>query len=543
MSVSQRPDRGAIYRRFWLIVCQFLFALTSAQALGGRQCRDLLTTQNEIAQSILETNGPPSGRLVPLAATPQSYGSQGGRFYRDSKGQVWFLKQDLRHPELQTGAEVISSWIYRHFGYPAPETYIVNLKGVRFSASRFLPEGQDTSLRSEMPDTPKFRGLRVVAAFLKDWDRLHSHNNRLYSDGSISFHDFGGTLGARAKGEIKPGAAFSHAIGSFSAPNPFESDGKTSKLPRGRKGEDRNPMVELFDSYQVHSLPENHPWRKLTVEDAKAVLESFRTLDSDLIIEIVERAQFSSWRDTHQMVKSLVARRNAFLENLLRHLGEPRPEQESYWARQSSQMALSYEVRNNRPRRIGEDVKKFVESLNVPQGFMILFRGQSEKTEKVLSPLARENFARNGRLMSSAEQERYFSEVLQQAKNELNDKRERAYQYRTFVPNTKTIRWWDRATPYDYLADSHSKSEGHEFFVSATRSLGVASRWVEGGRFPTTYRYVYILLVPESQTLPISASIQHLHGSLNEAEIAVLYDATPYVLRIYDTKKFEWSYP
>lgn len=489
------------------------------------------------SESILAIKGPPVGVLVPIDNWPQSRGSQRGQFYKDEKGEIWFLKKDIKHTELQTSAEVISAWIYRHFNYAAPETYIVTLHGIRYSASRILPPGKDTNLRDDMPNTPHYRAMRVVAAFLKDWDRTRSLNNRIYTDGSVASYDFGGTLGARAEGEIKPGVIFSEAIGSFGSPKTYEIYGKKSSQSWNRQWLGEHPMKELFDSYNVDRLATGHPWKSLTLNDVRLILEYFRTLDTEKIIEIVDRAQYSNRRDQLQMIESLIVRRNAFLEYLLDYLGDNSPpDKGSYWARQNPLPDLSYEVRDNRPARMSSDVARFVQSLTVSKDHVILFRGQENLTNQVLSPLARQAIAEGRQLLKEDEQEEYFLKMLNSAQMELNHEREEISKYRSLgALKTGEVRWWDRATAADYLAQNHSKSNGHPFFISTTRSLGVASRWVETGRFPTTYRYVYVISVPQNKTLPITQSLIAKRGSNNEDEVVILYNATPYVIAVYDT--------
>lgn len=458
----------------------------------------------------------PVGKLI-LTEHSRSRGSQNGRFYKDEAGELYYLKPDLLHQELQTGAEAISAAIYRHFDIFAPETMIVAVEGVRYSASRLLPDGRDSTLVSEMPNTSQNRMMRIVAGFLQDWDRLRvGPNNRIFADGSIGVYDLGGTLGARAQGDFKPGAVFSEAIGSFTASEVGSSD---------------QAMAKLFDTYEVDWLPANHPWRNLTPADVAAAREYFRTLDTNKIEEIVERAAFRSTRDSRAMSDSLRKRRNTFFELLEEHFNANAPVvRDSYWAKFIPESPLVFDVQNDRSPQIGADIQAFVKGVSVAPGHTLLFRGQAMDTHSVSSAMAR-----SGEFSSVPEVEQAFDEHLRQMKKELNEQRDEAADYAAVSSDTDEHSWWDRANPLDALCASHSRSNGDSFLVSATRSLGVASRWIEGGRLPTTYRYVYILSVPTEKTVPITRSLLTKHGSIRENEVAVLYDATPYVIAVYDT--------
>jgi len=222
-------------------------------------------------------------------------GSTGGKWMKDEDGVVWFVKKDMHYPELQTSAEPIAARIYSHFGYNTPVTYKVIIKGVHHSASRDAGETSGASNFSDR-NTSEIRQMRVVAAYLKDWDRLANHtNNQDMPDGSLLVLDFGGTLGSRARGEYKPGNIVSKAIGSF---------------------ESTEDIKTIYTSFGI-SAGNDHPWKKITKDDAEKVIEKFKTLTDEKITAIVKTAQYSNPSDESYMIEALKTRRNGIIKNLL----------------------------------------------------------------------------------------------------------------------------------------------------------------------------------------------------------------------------------
>ncbi len=482
-----------------------------------------LTTKAQIAcYQVLNKKEYPLEKTTPsgeLTLLKKSGRSQPGGLYKDEKGVEWYLKKDIHYPELQTSAEVISSEIYRHFGYRTPETHIVKVEGVRYSASLYYHGGADFNFKTDLPDTTPFRGMRIVAAFLKDWDRVVRGNNILLPDGNLLLLDFGGSLGARAQGDHKPGVVFSQALGSFSAPE--------QSIP--------HLMKELFGSYDVSSLPANHPWQRMNLADAQPIIELFRSLDSQKIESIVDKARFSSNKDRYQMIDSLAIRRDAFLEYLEGFLGGKIFRSDSYWASKSPIEDLSFTVRENRDPRIGHDIQQYVKKLEIHSHEMIFFRGQAQFTKNIYSPGYQEQSHQSPLPQSKKEQSEILNSYLHLAHRDLNPLRQEQRKYR-FIGAGGDIPFWDKATPFDLLAERHSTSNGLPIFVSVSRRLDVASRWVENSRFPTRYRYVYIMVVPQKVALPISRVLQQKKSKSNdEAEWVIPFDATPYVRGVYDT--------
>lgn len=266
--------------RFILVNCLTIFVVSAG-----------LASNLECAKFYLSRG--PIGQLSMVQRT--AGGSTGGKWMSDESGINWFMKRDVHYPELQTSAEPIASQVYRHFGFRTPDTVILDIGGVRYSASRDIGQYHSATDFSDM-NTSEIRQMRVVAAYLKDWDRLgNPSNNRRMKDGSLIILDFGGTLGARAQGHHKSGAVFSDTIGSFEATTDINA---------------------IYSSFVVNASS-SHPWMKINRADVEAVIQKFRLLTNDKIKEIVSSAQYSNREDHNYMIKALELRRDGIIKNLL----------------------------------------------------------------------------------------------------------------------------------------------------------------------------------------------------------------------------------
>lgn len=263
-----------------VVICLAIFVSPHADGSKGLNCNEIFP------------EGSPIGLLS--ETTRSSTGSTGGRWQRDKNGIDWFVKKDVHYPELQTSAEVIASNVYRHFGYNTPLTLKFIKNGVHFSASRDVGKSLRSTDFSTL-DNPEIRQLRIVAAFLKDWDRLgNPANNLVMPDGSVLLLDFGGTLGSRAQGRHKPGTIVSNAIGSF---------------------ENSTDLSKIYDSFSVNASS-MHPWNNLIRSDIEAVVLKFRALTNEKIESIVNEARYSSASDAQYMVDALKTRRDTIIDQL-----------------------------------------------------------------------------------------------------------------------------------------------------------------------------------------------------------------------------------
>ena len=211
----------------------------------------------------LTTNGPVAGPWTVIAG--KSEGISPGLTIRDAEGTVYFIKFDPpAHPEMATGAEVISTRFFHALGYHVPENYLAvirreqlqidpkaRLRGPDGKMHPFEPDDIDDVLDKAAvrddggyrvvaskglagkdlgpfrywgtrPDDPndifphehhrQLRGLRVWSAWLNH-DDSRSVNTRdflIEHDGrKIVWHyllDFGSTLGSGSTQAQKPRA-------------------------------------------------------------------------------------------------------------------------------------------------------------------------------------------------------------------------------------------------------------------------------------------------------------------------------------------------
>lgn len=292
-----------------ILLLSFLLNLTftaSFSAYGAYQCAGLFSDQSSV---IYETSKKLQDRLILRqygksyddknnAATQQQEfrtagGSTGGRWIKNAEGNSWFRKTDVLHPELQTSAEVISAYIYRAMGYNVPVTHKLKIEDRYYSFSKDIGANTKSSNLDNFK-APKDRILRVVAAYLKDWDRLgNPENNRVLPDGSLVLIDFGGTLGSRARGEFKPGPVVSEAIGAF----------------------DSGSQKDIYRSFMVNA-DQNHPWMKLTKQDLAMAIVLFEKLTNSYLYDAVSAANYSSAKDAQYMFETLKTRRDNLIAEL-----------------------------------------------------------------------------------------------------------------------------------------------------------------------------------------------------------------------------------
>jgi hypothetical protein len=255
---------------------------------------DDFATPSSLTNFTVVGNNGPRGDLISVGKVGAGFTK--GVWHLDENNILWFIKKDVHYNELQTSAEVISSNIYRFFGYDTPETVKLIKNGVHYAAVKNAGENHIETDFTDM-NTSKVRQMRVIAAYLKDWDRLaNPNNNLLKSDGNFTLLDFGGTLGARARGMHKPGSIFSDAIGNFEATENIDV---------------------IFGSYNVQASAK-HPWNNLTRTDFQEIIEKFRQLTDAKIESIVDEAGYSNPADRNYMVQALKMRRNGIINNMFK---------------------------------------------------------------------------------------------------------------------------------------------------------------------------------------------------------------------------------
>lgn len=486
-------------------------------------CSALFGAAQTSSLAVEDTLGSPALPLV-LDSNNKIYErrttSQPANFYRDQNGVRWYLKKDARYAELQTGAEVISAWIYRKLGYMAPETYIVNIDGKRFSASRELPDGNDTTMTKDMPNERQFRLLRLVAAYLKDWDRLQlGPNNRSLGDNKFVLYDFGGTLGARARGEHKLGEIISPAIGSFG---------------------EKDSVQKILEDFKVDWLPENHPWRQFGREDAQDGVRLFQSLTKQDIEKVVGLAQFSNPRDRSAMINALVARRDQIVDNLMDLFGgqsiDPIYLESSFGARSRLIPPLSLEAAGRLSAQDAEKIGQYISTLEPNDGEVILFRGQRHLTREVVSPSFRNH---DGTIIPRTleNQRQALIDYIENARQRRLAKRKSVRDLGEIFMTTagKDLEFWERASLLDAMIEGHMKQGMSGPLIPTTRSLKVAAAGENFDRSLANINYVYILVAPQEQTVNVWKLAGEYYKPLEyEQEFALWFDATKYVKAIYD---------
>jgi hypothetical protein len=226
-----------------------------------------------------------------------------GHWERDEYGDLWFVKRDAVYPDLQTSAEVISARIYRFFGYQTPETIKFVRDGVPYSASKYIGDNLKPANLYDM-NTSQVRKMRVVAAYLKDWDRLGNLENTLRTPGhELYLIDFGGTLGSSARGRHKPGHVLHKEIGVF---------------------EPTTDIATIYDRFYVEASPK-HPWNLITRSDAEELVTQFKGLTNNDIETIVEEAHYQNPSARKYMIEALELRRDGIIKSLLTRFSSDEP--------------------------------------------------------------------------------------------------------------------------------------------------------------------------------------------------------------------------
>ena len=101
------------------------------------------------------------------------------------------------------------------------------------------------------------------------------------ADGHLFLIDFGGSLGPRARGKHKAGTSYSPAIGVF---------------------ESKRNLELIYDTFLIKDP--DHPWNRLTRDDAIQVVTLFQTLTDEKLTLIVQSAQYSKTQDTAYMIQA-----------------------------------------------------------------------------------------------------------------------------------------------------------------------------------------------------------------------------------------------
>ena len=298
---------------------------------------------------------------------------------KDNHGDNYLIKFDNKnYPELQSGAEVISTKILYAAGYNVPENYVAYLdpskleikEGVEFShggskhpfsekdltkllenaakrtdgtyrvlASKILkgtPKGPFpyVGLRTDDPNDliphehrRELRGLRVIASWINHWDLKELNTLDMYvEEGGRKFlrHyliDFGSSLG----GGRSPTEYFHGREYAFDGPNMWRElftlgfyvtpDEKSGTIPF--------PEVGLFSAQDFDPgnwVPSFHvmPFQNMTREDAFWGTRIILSFSEDELSNIVKTAEYSNPRASEYVLRTLLERRRLIAAHWLK---------------------------------------------------------------------------------------------------------------------------------------------------------------------------------------------------------------------------------
>ncbi|HET9942436.1 MAG TPA: hypothetical protein VFR05_03785 [Terriglobia bacterium] len=293
-----------------------------------------------------------------------------GLHVADSKGNEYIIKFDLKnYPELQSGAEMISTKILYALGYNVPENYIGRLDpktleikdgveiGLGNAKHPFTREDLDKMLQkaAQQPDgtyrvlaskmlkgTPKgpfpwvglrtddandliphehrreLRGLRVIASWINHWDLKEGNTLDMYvEEGGRKFlrHfliDFGSTLGGgKSPMEYFHGREYAFDTGTmvketFSLGFYVAPDEKNTALI--------HPAVGIFSANDFDPggwKPSFHvmPFDNMTREDAYWATRMILAFSEAELRQIIDTAEYTDPKATEHIFKTLVDRR------------------------------------------------------------------------------------------------------------------------------------------------------------------------------------------------------------------------------------------
>jgi hypothetical protein len=294
---------------------------------------------------------------------------------KDKKGDSYLVKFDNKeYPELQSGAEMISTNILYAAGYNVPQNYISSIDpgkleiqsdvklgkeafttdelrkmlenvaparngSYRVLASKILkgvPKGPFTyvGLRSDDPNDliphehrRELRGLRVIASWINHWDMKEGNTLDLYvEEGGRKFlrHyliDFGSSLGGgKSPLEYTHGREYAFdtknilkelfSLGLYVSP-----DEKTAPLVF--------PEVGIFSANDFDPgewEPSVHvmPFDNMTDNDAFWATRIMLSFSEDQLLTLVKTAQYSNPKVTDYMHKTLLARRQLVARHWLK---------------------------------------------------------------------------------------------------------------------------------------------------------------------------------------------------------------------------------
>jgi hypothetical protein len=305
-----------------------------------------------------------------------------GMQLKDEKGDTYLIKFDhAEYPELQSGAEVISTKILYAAGYNVPENYIAYInpdrlqirEGLEFTdaskktrpftledltemlkrvakrsdgryrvlASKILsgkPKGPfaHIGIRRDDPNDliphehrRELRGLRIIASWINHWDMKEDNGLDMYVEEhgrKFLRHyliDFGSTLGAgQTPTEYFHGHEY--AFDFHSVMKEMFTLG-FYESPDEKQGTVISPQVGMFSSndFNPEGWKTTYPvmaFQNMTDEDAFWATRIILSFSEPELRAIVETAKYSDPRNTDYVLGTLLERRRMVAEHWLRRV-------------------------------------------------------------------------------------------------------------------------------------------------------------------------------------------------------------------------------
>jgi hypothetical protein len=295
-----------------------------------------------------------------------------GMQVEDKNGDTYFIKFDQAEwPELQSGAEIISTKILYAAGYNVPENYLGYLepdklligKDVKLTREDLakvlekvsrMPDGRYRVLASkQLQGTPKgpfphigirrddpndliphehrreLRGLRVIASWINHWDMKEEQSLDMYvEENGRKFlrHyliDFGSTLGG-GQHPLEGFRGHQHVFDFGDIVQEFFTLG-IHDSPDEKKAVAISPQVGIFSAkdFDAENWKTTYPvmaFQNMTDEDAFWAVRIISSFSEAELRKIVEAAQYSDAKNTNYILSTLLERRRIVADHWLRQV-------------------------------------------------------------------------------------------------------------------------------------------------------------------------------------------------------------------------------
>ena len=236
----------------------------------------------------------------------------------DALNRTYLVKLDHPdHPELGSTASIVGSRILWALGYNVPPVFLITVEGTgderfdgrRATAALFLDNVKGHFHFDWFRHRRELRGLRLVAAWINDTDRIGSNTLVVERDGRATYYliDFNSCLGSWQGVPKENWRGYRHAWNLLPLP-PYPPTPLQSNAI-GRLAKDYNPLT-------WRPQAPNNAFNHMTGEDAAWMLKKIRQLDRPRIEAIVATAELSDPENASSLVEILMSRRGRILSRL-----------------------------------------------------------------------------------------------------------------------------------------------------------------------------------------------------------------------------------